>query len=1388
MKSKFFISFLFLNLMFGSLLGQEYNDGRNSLNFKHFSTGEGLSHRSVTSILQDSNGYIWFGTMDGLNKYDGNSFTIYRYNSQDSQSLSNNKVVSIFQDSDENLWIGTRNGLNKYNPDEDNFKRYIKSKDKQSLSDNQIRVITQQDDDHLWIGTNNGLEKFNIKEQLFTHFKYLKKDPNSLSGDVIRGLLVTSNNNLWINTPENIVYYNSKTNSFKHYPYPKIKFKESVVNTKSTLFEDSKGNLWLGYENGLAIFNKELQTFVPFKKNSITKDAITSAVRTICEDHFGNLWIGAYNGLYLLNAKNNIISYFSHNENNPKSLSENSIYKIIVDTKGDLWIGTWAGGINYFDRSYDVFEQFSSGGHSTMLNYGVVSAIIEDPDENLWIGTEGGGINFFNKKTGDFTYYKHDKTKSNSLSSNNVKAMLQDHNGNLWIGTHGGGLNFFNPNKYPHKFKTYKHIPGDINSISDNKITMLLEDHQHNIWIGTLGGGINLFDNTTKSIIRLKDKSKTTPGVHHTIIRSFNENILYIGGNNGIKKINIQERKITEIYSTEENENVLSRAQILSLYEDPLQNIWIGTGGRGLYYYNTSTHKIINYGILQGLPNETIYGILPDDNGHIWMSTNNGLSKFNLKTKKIINYDKYDGLQDKGFNYGAYLKNKKGELMFGGTKGVNIFNPNHIIENDFIPPVIISAFQVNNKPFLNITKSVKEIILQYDQNMFSFDFVALSYSQPNKNQYAYKLEGFDPNWNYIGNKRSATYTNLDAGNYTFIVKASNDDGLWNEKGTSIKLIILPAPWKTWWAFLIYGLIFACVALMIIKYTFIRIREKNELKRERLGKEKLEEINQMKLRLFTNISHDFRTPLTLIIGPLERLLKTNKEGSLIHEQLNVMHRNASVLLQLINQLLDFRKNESGKLQLHASKNNMVLFIKNIKLSFEEHASHRNINYKFISPGQKIEVWFDKIKVQKILFNLLSNAFKFTADHGEISIKISIVKNTSELIEDIIESVKIEVEDNGKGISEKNSAFVFDRFYQLEDQQGLHSGTGIGLALTKNLVELHKGTITVKSTENKGTCFTVLLPLGNSHLSPEQLIKGEEGGKELDQFEFDKPLNLQKGSMAKETRIELNKLLPSILLVEDNVEVRTFIKSIFSNKYNIYEAENGEKALSIAKSQSIELIISDIMMPVMDGIELCKNIKTNIKTSHIPVILLTARTSTLYQNSGYKIGADVYITKPFDANILELRVGNLLKTQKYLIEKFKKDLILEPKELTITSADELFLQKAIEVVEQNMSNYEFNTTSFVSEMNMSRSLVYNKLKALTDQSTSEFIRTVKLKKAGQLIKETKMTISEIAFELGFNDLKYFRQSFRKLFNVNPSQYRLKNTTDTSKNKQGNSDKTV
>ena len=1359
---------LCLNLAVNMLVAQQEFYLKENLKFKNFSTSDGLSQRSVSCIVQDRQGFLWFGTRYGLNKYDGISFKPFSYNSEDPNSLSHNWITDLVLDTQGLLWIGTKNGLNRYNTKDNSITRIERINSDSEDYNPEIWAIAAQDSSYLWVSTNNGLDRFNTKTNYVLHYNQNKNNPNSISSNKTRRVLLMPNGDLWVCTDEKIDRLRHNSNTFEHFEYPNNANPKITKYHTLALFRDRNGVIWLGYNKGLAYFNVSTSSFEDFKIQN--KPAITSSVRTICEDKEGYLWVGAYDGLYKLNLEKNKVSKYQHDVSNPKSLGQNSVYKIIEDSRGDLWIGTWAGGVSYYDKSSNDFVTFSEGFLNKNLNYKVVSSFIEDENENLWIGTEGGGINFYDKSKGTFTYITNNPRDLNSLSANNVKAMLRDHSGHFWIGTHDGGLNQLIVKGSKITVKRFPVVSESMFSQEDNrttsllKITSLAEDDYYKIWIGTNEGGLNYYNTSENRFYRLKDTQNNLGAFIYAIIKSKFGNSLFIGSESGLCKVNPNTFEVKNINFRGNSKISNNVTPVISLYEESATSIWIGTEGDGVYNYNTITGESQRFGLKDGLPNEVIYGILPDDYNNIWLSTNKGICRFNLNTKTLRNFDELDGLQGNEFNYGAYHKNKNGNLVFGGVNGFTAFNPGEIGADGFIPPIAITSLSVRNKHFKVITDSVRHISLRYNQNDFSFNFVALNYSQPNKNQYAYKLEGFDSDWNYIGNNTTAVYTNINHGNYRFMVKASNSDGIWNENGPVIYIDISPPLWKTWWAYVLYVMLFVSVFWFIRRYELIRIKNRNELRQERLDKEQMEEVNRLKLQLFTNISHDFRTPLTLIIGPLRKLINDNKADNILHKQLSGMYRNANILLQLINQLLDFRKSEAGKLKLHTSKYNIVAFLENTKLSFDELAKDKNITYTFSSGSDKIDVWFDKIEMKKVILNILSNAFKFTPSNGSIDIRVNVDPKNAHF-------VKVEIQDSGKGIPFEDIKFVFDRYFQLGQQNELRSGTGVGLALAKDIVDLHKGDIFVESTIGKGSCFTVLLSLGNEHLKQEEIF--HESLEENDSIDYYDVKHVAsgwvKGEVSDAKPLTINTSLPNILLVEDNMEVRQFIAGIFVEEFNVFEAENGSMGINMAQLYPIDVIVSDIMMPEMDGTEMCHQLKSDIKTCHIPVILLTARTSSKIQKVGYETGADVYLTKPFDAATLKIQVANILNSRKNLINKFKKDILIEPKEITVVSTDELFLKNAMQVIEDNLENPEFNVNEFTDKMFMSQSVLYRKIKALTGQSISEFIRTVRLKKAGKLLKQTDMSVADIAYDTGFTDLKYFRKCFKTVFGVTPTEYK-------------------
>ncbi|MCY4216087.1 MAG: response regulator [Flavobacteriaceae bacterium] len=1356
----YFISFCFWGN--GPLILAQENPS-----FQKISTKEGLSQSSVIDMIQDKDGFLWFGTRDGLNKYDGNRFKTYYYRFENQESLSNNWITSLLQDSQGGIWAGTRNGLNYHDSEKDVFLRLTESQQGHDLGKQEIWDMVSEDGAHIWVATNSGLYLLNVKTKETQRLIYEKGNDNSLSSNSVRGLLRDGEENLWISTDQGIDRYNLKNKKLEHFEYPETHLEDLRVSNKISLFQDSRGRIWLGFENGLAVFDLRSRAFKFYQKTLITNN-----VRSIDEDNQGYLWVGTYDGLYQVNLINEEVRKYEHNEADDTSLSHNSVYSVLKDSKGDLWIGTWAGGVNLLSLSSNAFHKLTAGYDNTKLNYGVVSSIVDTPD-HLWVGTEGGGLNLYDKKKKTFSYHTHQESNPNSLGDNNIKAMIKDSRGTFWIGTHGGGLYLLDPKKRPYQFKKHTSISWNNTSVSDNRITCLLEDSQGNIWIGTDGGEINLYEYNERSFTKVDDEKRLLGSSILVFSKTNYSDSLLIGSEKGLVKISITTKEMNAInfYGTTTDTDV--PMTVSSLYSD--ENIlWIGTRGNGLHRYDPVTNKSTVYNTANGLSNDVVYAILPDRHNHLWVSTNKGLNRLDRNTGTIKSYDVADGLSENEFNYGAVVQDQNRRLYFGSTNGITFFEPGDIKENTFIPPVAITAFKVRHQLHTNMQGHAEKITLKHNQNDFGFDFVALSYYQPGKNQYAYKLEGLDEDWNYVGNRKTANYTNIEPGEYFFKVKAANNDGYWNEEPVSIQLKIRPPIWRTWWVSLLYFLAIICVVFMVRRYLALKAKQRDELKQERIEKERIKKVNQLKLKLFTNISHDFRTPLTLIAGPLQRLIQEKRGGAYVQDQLRGMYRNTSVLLQLINELLDFRKSEVGQWRLQAYENDIVAFLREIKLCFEDLAKQRNIDYRLREPKKvPVKVWFDPNEMKKVVFNLLSNAFKFTEDHGSITLAVILIPSSGK---DGEQQVKLEFTNTGKGIPKEEILNIFDRYFQLGKSRddGRMSGFGIGLSLSKNIIERHHGNISVKSMEGKETKFTILLPLGKDHLNKEEILTQDFSDEKIE-FSKDEVAHLEVENFLRKKnyaqgKISLDDALPNILLVEDNEELRDFIKNILRDNFNIFEADNGEEALVMAKEYSMDLIISDVMMPRMDGIALSQAMKRDIKTSHVPIILLTARTSSKAQKIGYETGADVYLTKPFNADILQMQIGNMLNSRKKLVEKFKKDVILEPKEFANNvSVDEAFLKKAIDIVEENVSNPQFNVNFFVSKMYMSRSVLYRKLKALTGQSISEFVRMIKLKKAAQLLEQTKHGVADIAYQVGFNDLKYFRTCFKKVFKKSPSQYR-------------------
>ena len=1363
------------------------------LEFEHITRENGLSEGSDYCILQDRKGFLWIGTADGLNRYDGYEFKIFRNIPGDSNSISNSQVLSILEDRAGTLWIGTDGGgLNKFNRDKENFTRYMHNpNDSTSLSNNAVWSIYEDRAGTIWIGTfAGGINKLDRNKNKFIRYIYNPEDPGSLSFNTVISFCEDSKGNLWIGTlggglnKLSMAERNNINPDFIHFRHDPNDSRSLSSDRVTRILEDKNGIIWVGtLGEGLDQLNwideKEKQaSFLHYKYKADDPASIGgNEIVQIYEDRDGQVWIGTWGGglnkLIPGKDKNSPTSFktFTHDANDPRSLSGNIVYTIYEDNSGLLWVGSWAKGFNKFNKKKKLFKHYKHVPNSpSSLSVNSVLDIYEDRSGILWIGTFDGGLNRFDRKTEKFKHYRNNANDPFSIGDDGIYSIFEDKSGMLWIGTFNGGLNMLNPKT--ENFTRYQHNPGNPKSISSNFVNNICEDKDGNLWIGTFGAGLNRFDRITGEFTHyrhIQDNSKSLSGDNIELLYLDKSGELWIGTHSGLNRYDRKNDNFTRHHYDPNNPSSLSNNYVFCIHEDKKGRFWIGTNGGGLNKYDTETGKFFNYRMSNGLPNDVIYGILEGDNGNLWLSTNDGLSKFNPDAETFRNYDERDGLQSKGFNSYSYCKSRTGELLFGGPNGLNIFHPDSIKDNEHIPSVVLTNFLLYNEPVAIgfdsaynrtiLKKSITEadqIELSYEDKVLSFEFSALDFHVPWKNKYAYIMEGFENDWNYTdANRRFASYTNLDPGEYTFRVKGSNNDGIWNEAGTSIKVIILPPWWSTSWAYIIYSVSIISIIYLTWKLQLKRIRIKHDYEMSRFEAEKMHEVDEMKNRFFANISHEFRTPLTLISGPAEDLIDET-ENYRIKEKAEIIKRNAARLNILVNQLLDISKLEAGKMKLETTELDIIPIIKGLVLSFASFAERKNISLKFSSPETHLNVFIDREKITKIITNLLSNALKFTHHGGMVEVSI----------EKLPDRVKIDVMDNGIGIPASRMDRIFDRFFQVDGGHTRENeGTGIGLALTKELVELHKGRIMVDSREDCGSTFTVTLPLGKHHYSEDEICGPKAKLHEIT-LEENTCLEVDDNETVKKNMtILLETGKPLILVVEDNPDVRKYIIDHLEKEFRIIEAADGDSGLHEAVKHFPDLIISDIMMPKMDGLEFCKKVKEDERTSHIPVILLTAKAADQDKLGGFQSGADDYIMKPFDTKLLKARIRNLIENRRRLQEKFHSEGYIIPKEFN--SLDEVFLKRILNVIDEHISDENFNIEMLSKESAMSREQIYKKLVALTGKSPVLFLRSIRLAKSRIMLKERRGTISEISYLVGFSSPAYFTKCFKEEFGYSPSE---------------------
>lgn len=1344
---------IFLLLIFFQNKVQAEHDG---IYFGSIPDDSGLSQKTISCIFQDKKGFLWFGTRDGLNRYDGYRFEVFRNDESDSTTISNNNITGITGDANGDIWIATENGLNCYRYSTNSFKRYYKGSGNKNISNNKVASLFFDRKGRLWIGTEQGIDLYDFENQTF---EKTTLDGNLFNNRIIC-VLCDSYGNVWIGTLlGGLIKYNPEAKTYHIYKDLKSEPVWSG-NPVRTVYEDSRRSLWIGTRTGLRLYDARTDSFLSFGKDIFKGRKLSNdAIRCIVEDTEKNLLIGTNEGLNILNPESGELRIFNSSRQWQGNLNHFYIYSILVDRAGTVWLGSYMGGINFYNRFNQQFRYINPGAAGQRV-YGGVGPVAEK-NNKLWIGTGGGGLYCLDIQSNNVFRYQLNDT---SFASNVIKSLLV-RNDSIFIGDEDGELLIFTISK--------KRVIKSV-QVSSNPILNIYEAPGKKLFLCVRDStGMRLLDPKTMKIepftYRIKGEPREMLFPYPNCMEKENDSILWIGTRYaGLFRYNRNQNTAIRYSKVTGKSNSLNNNHISVIAQGVQNNLWIGTNGGGLCFFDKATGEFKTYDEKDGLSNRVVLGIIHDNSDRLWISTLTGISRFDPLNSSFKTYVFGNGfpLQEPA-DYSA-LRLTDGTLCFGGNNGLVLFNPEKIAENNYIPPVVITEFRTSGskksylqKKFLPDMYGMK---LKYNQSSFVISYTALNYIFPEKNQYAYQLEGFDEDWNYVDKQRIASYTNLHAGNYKFKLKASNNDGLWSDDYVSVNIKILPPPWLTWYAYLFYFLIFAGLSFLMILF----LRLENIVKIKQLEKENLEKTHQLRIRMFTNFSHELRTPLTLIIGPLKDLLERADINGSMRESLVLIQQNANRLLLIVNQLMDFRKQESGKMQLKAGAGNFSAFMREVSLVFNELAKKQKIRYSFKVSREDITLWFDRLLLEKVFFNLLSNAFKNTPEGGEISIAIETTagKETGWKTGDLSkltlsEYVVITIADTGKGISKENQAKIFDPFFQVTDEhQSATVGTGIGLSLSKGIVELHSGIIKVESAQDKGSRFIVFLPTGKDHLKENEIISGNDN------------IKLQPPDIGFEDRNDAvtanNPDLHTILLIEDNPDVRHYIINNLNDLYNIISADNGNDGLMKARSEMPDLIITDVMMPGMDGLELCNSLKNDINTCHIPVIILTALTDFEQIKHGFEVGSDDYIIKPFDPSVLKIKICSLIGNRERLRKAFSNKFLFEKETVSSSTRDQEFLEKVFSVLDKYISDQSFDLDVFGNELGMSRANLYRKIKALTDFSPNELINNYRLKTAVRLLQENNQSVSEISYRVGFSSPAYFSNCFKKSYGVSPSEY--------------------
>lgn len=1343
--------------------------------FKRLDLKDGLCNPDIWSIFKDSRGFVWFGTASGLNRFDGYTMKAFLYDPHDTTSILPDGIRRIFETPEGLLAVQTFSGLTLYDHRTERFERHVQHFLKRYGISKDVYNIVPDAAGVFWFVEPGKLVRYDSKGSTRIVIGNDGADSLSITGSAITDFCIDRNGNHWVvhsdGIAEKIVISNQQGKVAQRISVSVVR--DKAGNTDYRILADRDGDLWFcapRANQGVVFYNIKQNKLLRISTKSARLPLNTNAVSGMLEDENGLIWLATdHGGINILDKGKGKVQYILHRDGDETSLVANSIVCLYKDDQGIIWAGAYKRGVSYYHPHIYKFEVYKH--HSLdpgSLPFEDINGFEEDEKGNLWIGTNGGGLLYFDRETGKFKQYLNEPGNANTLSGNVVVSLCRDTKNNLWIGTYKAGLNKFDGKK----FTRFSQTPGQASSLPSQNVWEIFEDSRKRLWVGTVDAGVGQLDVKTGKFNPLTARGAN--GLRSGSIEEISEDRhgnIWFGTPEGID-VMLEDSKTFLHYGSSSQPHSLSSNFVFDIMKDSQGRMWIATAN-GLNLFDESINGFRTF--KDNRTSTAVLTVEEDAFGNIWISTFDGLSKMTfvhdaLDSVTFKHYTESDGLQGRQFNINASWKTRKGELIFGGPTGFNISNGSESTQDFAIRKIVFSELELYEKPVgigekidgrVVLDRSISEtdeIVLPPNKNFFSLKFSDLNYFNPERDHFAYMLDGLRTGWLPADTKSHEIVLNgLNPGRYLLRLRAANGDGVWGEKEAVLSIVIMPPFWKTRTAFVLYAILVLTVLVLTRRMIQQREKLKYTLEHERQEMQRIHELDMMKVKFFTNVSHEFRTPLTLILTPIERLLSKSTDP----EQLalfQLVHRNGRRLMNLVNQLLDFKKLEAQQTKFSPAQGDIIAFLRDTVASFSDLSERKNIALTFHSAKARLETLFDHDKLEKIMFNLLGNAFKFTLENGFVSV------NVAQVTEDGEAFLQIEVRDSGIGIPQNKLDNIFEPFFQTDVPKSIvNQGSGIGLAITKEFLKIHGGRIAVDSEVGRGSSFKVMLPL--REMPVEEVI---EPAAEMSMSQSETPpLPAATADAGEEEGIETAKK-KSLLLIEDNDDFRFYLRDNLKFLYTIHEASNGADGWRLVLSEQPDLVVSDIMMPEMSGIELCAKIKADTRVSHIPIILLTARSSEEQRVEGFKTGADDYITKPFNFEILEARIDNLLRQREKFQKTFRKTLDVKSSELQITPLDVKFIDKAVKVVEANISSPNFSIEDLGMELGISRAYVFKKILALTGKTPLEFIRTLRLQHAAQLLGKSQLSVREVAYKVGFNNPKYFAKYFKEQYQILPSEY--------------------